>query len=405
METANDASLFRLVENIRATESTGNSVVDTIFQPFFTKNQYVEILQGWDFREETVSESIRTGSLFHADIDTPFKNCRLSCEYCFVRGDKRYKHQTMLTMPEWSAAMKDLAAEGLKSVKIVGQGEVTEDPAFLKYLTVLSDLGVHAIVFTAGYVFGDDEICTSIHHVGARDLIKETLDLGTSVMVKFDSPRSDIQDRIVRSSGYAKKRNTAIVNFLEHGNLTASNQSRFGLEVNLGAHNAQDIYSIYALRFLAGIYPDICLSMVCDSLDGLMTGSRISGLTHAEIEDVFAGILFVNSALGIRDYGVSPFFGVLKCAHVSLGSLYLTGGGDIYFSCCGNTRGKIGNYREMGIPAARQQALRLRESYNLPVLHDCPFRLEAGFLDDETEFNVMKKVDALIASHSSYKPT
>ena len=205
------------------------------------------------------------------------------------------------------------------------------------------------------YVFGDDNICNSIHRMSSKDLIKETLDLNTSIMVKFDSPHSIIQDKIARSPGYSHKRNKAIVNFLEHGALLESNQARFGLEVNLGAHNVKDIYSIYALRFLAGIYPDICLSMVCDSLNKLMTGSQISGLSHAEIEDVMAGILFINNTFGIKDYGFSPFFGVLKCAQISLYSMYLTGGGDIYFSCCGNTKEKIGNYRDIGIQARSEE--------------------------------------------------
>ena len=127
-----------------------------------------------------------------------------------------------------------------------------------------------------------------------------------------------------------------------------------------------------------------------------MTGSQISGLSHAEIEDVMAGILFINNTFGIKDYGFSPFFGVLKCAQISLYSMYLTGGGDIYFSCCGNTKEKIGNYRDIGIQAARQRALKLHEGYNLPILHGCPFRFDAGVFKQETEMNVMNKLETLI---------
>jgi hypothetical protein len=384
---------LEVLKNIKK-RKTGNKVIDDLFREFYSPGNAPEVLNGWDFRPEKVNQAFQNNSMYHADIDTPNRTCKLSCEYCFVHGDSRYKGQNLLSPSEWKDSMTQLSEEGVESVKIVGQGETTDDPRFFEYLEHLNKLAITPVVFSAGYIFGNDDVSRRVHGISGDDVIDRTLDLGASVMIKYDSPRAEVQDRLVRKPGYTEKRNEAIKRFLRR-NIRDGETSRFGLETNLGLHNFGDVSDIYSLRHLVGLYPDICLTMDCGALERIMGEDKVSGLTRKQIEEVYAGIHFLNENLGMRDNGVSPYIGVMKCSQVSLPSLYLTGGGDIYFACCGDTKDKIGNVREMSIKEAREKAKEISSNYSLGFLHGCPFREEVGVIHNDLERNSNERMRKL----------
>jgi len=392
------SKVLTVLENIAGEGRTGNPEIDSLFGPYYGSQEPPEIIKGWDFRPAAVDQAFDHGVMYHADIDTPNRRCILNCEYCFVRGDSRFGGLTLLSVDEWTRAMQGLKGEGVESVKIVGMAETTHDPRYFLFLEILQELGITPVVFSAGYVYGDNQWASKVHGMSGEEMIQKTLDLGASIMVKFDSLRSDVQDKIVRVDGYSHKRDEAIRRFLEIGNLGYGAASRFGLEVNLGEHNVDDIFAVYALRKLAGIYVDICLSMDCGALGAIQTRDAISGLSNEQVAEVIAGILFMNQTLDIRDDGVSPYIGVMRCSQVSLPSLYINGGGNIYFACCGNTKRLLGNARETSIQDAREQAIKISQEYALPRLHGCPFREEAGIIPLDLEQNVTIRLDEYAAT-------
>lgn len=367
-------------------KKTGHKEIDKNFKEFYQYYDAPQVLKGWDFRTHKIMEAKENNMMYHADLDTPYSTCHHRCKYCFVgQGDldPRFKDLKPLEVHEWANLVRELSEEGVKSVKIVGAGETLLDSRLFQLLEILQEADIVPVIFTSGDIIGDDEFSQRVHNINGDQLVDRILDLGASFMIKFDSPISSIQDELVNTKKYSEKRNNAIKKNLRNKKIRENPEDgvRMGLETNLGGHNIKDIFHMYALRKLLGVYVDVCLTMDCNKFK--KNGSKLTGITQEDVENVYFGIYYMNKILEIPYEGISPYIGGVLCSQVSLSNIYVNYGGEIFFSCCGNDE-RIGNFRQNNISDIRRisEKISLKKYGHLDIMHGCPFREEAGIIHD-----------------------
>ncbi|NQT50210.1 radical SAM protein [Candidatus Kuenenbacteria bacterium] len=308
-------------------------------------------IQNWGFftREEIENNQ---GKLLTLDFDFG-RFCSLKCPDCFRKvsvidelssGDLSYDQML---------AVIDQAVDlGLRTVKVCGKGEPTEDTRFLQFVRDMSARGVGLAVFTAGQVLGDDEKARVINRDhGIRDakhLCEELFKLNVSFMLKFQSFDSETQDLRVGKDGHTAIRDQALINLVEAG-FADEFPTRLATCSNpINKLTANEVFDIYVWSRQRNIYPITAALMV--------SGKQIDKqfLQENDISDdekiqLWTQIYEWNIEHGLQTLGqiereqISVLPGMHPCNQIAVG-LYVSMTGNVLL-CPGSTV-SLGNVEE-----------------------------------------------------------
>ena len=83
-------------------------------------------IRGWYFDPETVEEANLEGQLLTLDYEFG-SACGLRCIYCYRTEDSRDEDHLLLPFDEWKRVFDDAKDLGVKSMKLIGGGEIPEE--------------------------------------------------------------------------------------------------------------------------------------------------------------------------------------------------------------------------------------------------------------------------------------
>jgi len=328
-------------------------------------------INGWYFDPEVVAKANRDGLMLTLDFEYGAA-CRLHCVYCYRTDDSRDQSSKLLSFGQWKKVVDDAKTLGVQSIKLIGGGEITEEERFMEAMEYMANKGIIIVLFTAGTVLGDDELCRRLHGIGSQEMAQWMHDLGMSIFLKCDSLNPELQDKIVGLKGYAAIRDKAF-QLLLHTGFDKHDPTRLGLEVNVSSYNIHEIMDIYALRTRYNIYQDIVVSMPCDAY----CRNKGYDISIEQKRELYRRIYRFNIEHGISFDGISPFMGGLVCTQLGNG-LYVTNRGHVYH--CPGAFNCIGNVKTESLKAIWQ---RFTESVQYHNRYFCPFRENAYIIPRE----------------------
>jgi MoaA/NifB/PqqE/SkfB family radical SAM enzyme len=304
------------------------------------------------FTKEELEEN--KGKLLTLDIDFG-RYCSLNCPYCFRKSNvvDDFSKTGDLAYDELISVIDDARKLGLRSVKICGAGEPTQNKYFYRFVNDMTERGVGVAVFTKGQVLGSDEETKkfySQHGINsAKELCEKLRELKVSVMLAFQSFDDKLQEKMVGDiKGYTGVRNNALENLVEAG-FTDSNPTRLALCSNpITKTNYKEIYDIYVYARERNIYPVSAVLMTSGKqLDNQFLNEN--DITDKEKIELFTKIYDYNLKNGIQtieqleEEGISVLPGIHPCSQIACG-LYVTAKG-IVVGCPGFTE-KEGNVKK-----------------------------------------------------------
>jgi len=189
-------------------------------------------IRGWDFTDSEIIEAVSSNkSLLNPSIDLT-NACNLNCPYCYIE-EKNSSRETRrideLTFQETLKVIDDLQVLNAKTINIVGAGEPTIDPHFEEVIKYIYGKGMTIVLFTNGIRFTTDhslvEFCY-LHDV--------------SIVLKYNSQSSLIQDLVSGRKGFTAKRDEALKLFFQSG-FNANTPTRLGIDTIVFKGNEGEI--------------------------------------------------------------------------------------------------------------------------------------------------------------------
>lgn len=333
---------------------------------------YINALDGWYFTDDEILNAVENDKMIHLDYEFG-DNCSLKCYYCFRTNDERDRG-TLLNSKDWEQVLVQSKELGLKSVKLLGAGELTENKKFFSAIETIVDLDIKPVLFTAAHVIGDDVLANKYHGMSGAEMAQKLKDLNVSVMVKVNSFDSSIQDQIVGVSGYSKKRNDGLRKLLESG-LNQSNPTKLGLEVAMMRTNIGELEDIYKLKEALNLYIDLDPFMPC----GNTRTVELSNLFDLSVEEkmkLYESVYLMNLKANIPFRGISPYAGGQECSQLGYG-LYINVRGDVF--PCPGAHTHMGNVKETSLSEIWKNNT-TKSKYRGYLTHGCPYREESGIL-------------------------
>ncbi len=393
----------------------------------------VNAICGWQFPKDTIRRYVdsRSPKLLTMDFDFPStKACNLRCKYCFIEEDKRQAIRPKeifgdrLNVGELKRLFLQASELGCKSAKLVGDQEPFQEETFLAFVEyVTEELGIWLVIFTNGSILANDKLCKRIHGIDSQAVIEKLNGMRVSIMLKFHSFSNHIEDGLVRSKGYAERRNLVLERLIESGlnqppefstseeqlamtgikwGIAPESWTRLGLESVVMPQCLSDAGKIYRLKSEKRLFVDLDPPVPI----GLTSSAEIRKKYNINVPqelmlELAQQIYAINEELGIPFEGASPYLGGLPCSQLPY-SLYVNARGRIY-PCCGcpeeENDGRseyLGNVRDQGAlhEAISNNPYRVHYqqhgfAYDTPpfnspqydgygIYHGCPYRDRAG---------------------------
>ena len=353
-------------------------------------------IAGWIFSDKEIEDAGKSGSLIHLDYEFG-RACSLRCAYCFRTEDERDGEKPM-PFEKWESVLRECKDLGLKSVKLLGQGELTEHRDFLRAMETISNMGITPLLFTAAHIFADDEKCMRIHGMTGQQLADRLYEMGASVMVKVNSFNPEIQDGIVRVKGYTEKRNKGLERLLKAG-FAKHNPTRLGLEVAMMKPDAAELIDIYNLKFLLNVYIDLDPFMPC----GLTKEAEKLDFEFDidEKMEIYKTVYRNNIKYGMPFRGISPYAGGQVCSQLGYG-LYINLYGKVY--ACPGAEKQLGDVNQSSVAEIFRNSA-ITSSFRCNKDHGCPFREASGILYPKWEDDVRDAIRAEISDSDLFQLT
>jgi len=328
-------------------------------------------IRGWYFDPEVIEEANKEGRMLTMDYELGAA-CPLKCIYCYRTDDSRDYEKGLMDFSTWKRVVDEARELGCQSMKLIGGGEITLEKHFVEAIEYMVDNGIIPVLFTAGQILGDEELCQRKLNKSCRDMAKWMYDLGMSIFLKFDAIDNDLQDYIAGAKGYAKTRDRALMQLVDIG-FNQFNPARLGLEVNVSRHNYHELMDIYSLRTKYNLYEDVVISMPCD----VYFKNTDYDISMEQKKELYRNIYRYNIEHNIPFDTLSPFIGGLECTQLGNG-LYVTNRGDAYH--CPGAFGKLGNVKNTSLKKIWSDFI---ESRTYHVNYFCPFRERTQIIPTE----------------------
>lgn len=332
------------------------------------KEEKINGVNGWYFSPEEITEANINNKLLTIDFEFGDK-CFLRCKYCYRSGDSRDGLVGLLNFDEWKKVIVDAKKLGLKSVKMIGGGEITEEDHFVEAMEYIASRDITIVLFTSGSTLGDEKRCKKFLGMNCDFFAKWMYDLGMTVFLKVDSFNPKLQDDLVGFRGYSIIRDRALERLLNM-DFTKHNPTHLGLEVNVNSHNYHEILEIYSLRAKYNIYEDVVLSMPCE----VYFKNIDYDISITQKKELYKKIYNFNKINNISFSGISPFIGGMICTQLANG-LYITNRGHVFH--CPGSFDKIGDIKNQSLIDIWSN---FKDNKKYMNTYFCPFRENSGII-------------------------
>ena len=353
-------------------------------------------IKGWIFSDEEILDAGRNHKLIHLDYEYG-RTCSLKCKYCFRMNDER-DGPTAMSDELWLNVLDQCKEMGLSSVKLLGQGELTENKNFLWAIQSIAERGITPLLFTSAHIFGNDKKCMRLHAMTGKELAEVLYALGASIMVKVNSFNPDVQDSIVRKKGYTLERNAGLERLLDAG-FANHNPTRLGLEVAMMKPDKYELIDIYNLKFLLNVYIDLDPFMPC----GLTKDAQSLDFEFSMDDkmEIYQLVYDNNINYGMPFRGISPYAGGQVCSQLGYG-LYINLYGGV-FNCPGSLE-QIGDVTKDSVVNIFQKSETVNE-HKCSLDNGCPYRENGKILFKGWEDTVRNRIKDRVRDDSLFKLT
>lgn len=202
-------------------------------------------IAGWFFTYEEIACTLSDGLMINPSIDLS-NPCNLNCPYCYIEeknSTRKLRKPNELTFEETVSVIDDFYSCGAKTINIVGAGEPTIDPHFDSTIKFIAERGMSTVLFTNGIQF--------VNHPESLKFLYEN---NVSIVLKYNSNSSEVQDLVAGRRGYSQKRDMALEYLIDTG-FTAHEPTRLGLDIIVFKGNVEEVKEIHRWCRTQNIFP------------------------------------------------------------------------------------------------------------------------------------------------------
>jgi MoaA/NifB/PqqE/SkfB family radical SAM enzyme len=314
-------------------------------------NEKIPIIKGLDLTNEKLQKALKENKMLLIDAETS-NLCNLNCPYCFrdIYGTKQAL-ENELTLEERLDLMDQARELGCETVKITGAGEPTIDKYFFDMIEYANSLGMWVITFTNGLIID-------------KKMAEKLFKMDVSLIVKCNSFKPEIEDKLVGRKGYAERRNRTIKYLIEAG-FNKIKPTRLGFDAIITKFNKEDI--IDHLRYCRknNIFPLFRPMMPIGGAVNLKDWE----LSKEELIALYEKAREADREFGLEYNLVLPYMGGVWCRQLHY-ALYVNILGEV-FACTGS-RKSLGNIRKKPLKKIwnSKEAKRIRQT----PYDSCPLR-------------------------------
>jgi len=198
------------------------------------------VLEGYLYNSTEARKARDSNKLLCLRMETSLA-CNLRCEYCYresglpAENEMNYDEQINIIRQA-----KDL---GARSIVIIGGGEPTVYPRFRDFVTTIHSLGMIPVVISNGLLID-------------KDLAQFLYDTESSILLKHDSPKEEVQDLVAGVKGAYHRIQNALHNLMDIG-FCSGPTVRLGLSFVLNRLTEPDIESMWRFCRKNNIFPNL----------------------------------------------------------------------------------------------------------------------------------------------------
>jgi len=264
--------------------------------------------------------------------------CHLYCSYCFASTNKNQRAQKSdyLNWDDYEKLLTDFADAGGKFIGIPGKGEPFHPrnlDLIKKIIELAEKLKLKTTIFTTGetiffrpeYDSRDGEMRVLRADVEPKfDLMNFLKTKDIVLLIKWNSDKEEVQDRLVNTKNYTKLRERALNLLLENG-FNKEDTAKLGIVTSILKDNKTEIVDLYRKY-----HKEKGLIFDCDTILPKGRGNDYlddnkDDLTHEELKDIFAKLKAEGAILTCQG---GTYVGV-ACDRI-LHHLYVSIRGEVY---------------------------------------------------------------------------
>jgi MoaA/NifB/PqqE/SkfB family radical SAM enzyme len=292
-------------------------------------NEKIPVIRGLDIGNEKMDEAMRKGKMLLIDVETS-NVCNLNCLYCFrdVYGG-HFALSKELCIEERLGLLRQAKELGCETVKITGAGEPLIDERFFDMAEYANGLGMKVMSFTNGMVID-------------RKMAERLAEAKVSLIVKCNSMKPEIEDKMTGMQGYAEKRNKAIRYLMDAG-LNKKKPTMLGMDAVITKVNMDGMLEQLEFCRENNIFP---------LFRPFMPIGGASKLKEWEIsKDETIAIFRKAQEMDRKKFGLEyrmmlPYIGGVWCRQLHY-ALYVNILGEAY--ACTGSRKKLGDIRQQSL--------------------------------------------------------
>jgi radical SAM protein with 4Fe4S-binding SPASM domain len=198
-------------------------------------------LNGYNYSIDDAHDARRNGKLLAMRTELS-KYCNYKCLYCNEGSDVNGKE--LITYEEVASVIDQVRELGGQSVIVIGGGEPMLYPEFMRVIKYINSCKMVPVVFTNG---------SSLN----KDTIKYLYDMNTSIILKMDSLKEDVQDYLAGKRGAFRSINKAMNLLLASEYVSNSmDMVKIGVSFVSTKYNIQEIPDIWRFCRSQKIYPN-----------------------------------------------------------------------------------------------------------------------------------------------------
>ena len=255
-------------------------------------------------------------------------DCDLKCTYCFNEAGGLRKENNRLDSKEYLNLLDQFKKMDGGTIGIPGAGEPLTKSNLETTLNIVDFCGenkLHTVIFT------------NAQQINEKVISKLNKDY-VSLMIKYNSSDSKIQDELVNVDGYTKRRNKNIESLLKKG---FNKDFRLGLVSSIMNVNYEEIPKIFRYCRNNNIIPDF--DTVLEQGRGATCGLNKE---DKKIKEMFEQLQKIDKEEYGISWEISPTY-VAGCCDRYKKHLYVTRFGDVSPCIGASLKGiKLGNIRE-----------------------------------------------------------
>jgi radical SAM protein with 4Fe4S-binding SPASM domain len=226
--------------------------------------------------------------------------CHLYCDYCFAstnsnnyRNKISKKRNEYLQWNDYENLLRDFAAAGGEFIGIPGRGEPFHPyniDLTKRIILIAQELKLKTTIFTTGETIFfkpkySEKNVLDLDSEPDFELMNFLLDKDIVILIKWNSDKEEIQDRIVHTKNYTKLRERAL-NLLIKNKFNQENTPKLGIVTSILKDNIDEIVGLFQkYKKEKGLIFD------CDTIlprgRGEQYFNREDNLTHNQLSEVF----------------------------------------------------------------------------------------------------------------------